>query len=207
MNKVKRCLVVFSLLTLMFFSAVNLATASPDESIPEVDIATTPTKVLFNVDNMKPGDWADRTIKISNKGKQDFTYTMSTHLKSGSKKLYNELTMKVSDEKGELYNGKISDFSGLESRELAKLAAEDLSFTVEFPPHLGNDFQGLSTEVEFKFFVEGTLGGLLPVDGPKLPETGTNTFAFLALGTILSLSSLVMFGIQRYRRKRLEPTR
>ncbi|WP_252183553.1 LPXTG cell wall anchor domain-containing protein [Rossellomorea vietnamensis] len=207
MNKTRRFLGILSLLICMFFSAINLATAAPDDSIPEVDIATTPTKVLFDVDNMKPGDWADRTIKISNNGKQGFTYTMSSHLKSGSKKLYNELIMKVSDSKGELYSGKISDFSGLDSRELAKSATEDLIFTVEFPTHLGNEFQGLTTEVEFKFYVAGTLGGLLPVDGPKLPETGTNTFAFLVLGTILSLTSLVMFGIQRYRRKRLEPTR
>ncbi|RIW36096.1 LPXTG cell wall anchor domain-containing protein [Bacillus salacetis] len=207
MNKVKRCLAVFSLLILMFFSAINLATAAPNESIPEVDIATTPTKVLFDVDNMKPGDWADRTIKISNKGKQDFTYTMSTHLKSGSKKLYNELTMKVSDAKGELYNGKISDFKGFDGRNLAKTAEEDLNFTVEFPAHLGNEFQGLETEVEFKFYVAGTLGGLLPVDGPKLPETGTNTFVFLTLGAIMSVASLLLMAVQRYRRKRLEPTR
>jgi LPXTG-motif cell wall-anchored protein len=207
MNKKKRWIVIFSLLTLIYFSAVNLALAAPNNTIPEVDIATTPTKVLFDVSNMKPGDWADRTIKISNKGKQGFKYTMSADLKSGSKKLYNELMIKVSDSKNELFYGKVSDFKGLDPRELANSAEEDLNFTIEFPAHLGNDFQGLETEVEFKFYVAGTLGGLLPVDGPKLPETGTNTFLLLSIGAILSAAGFLMILFRRLMRKRVEFTR
>lgn len=51
-----------------------------------------------------------------------------------------------------------------------------------------------------KFYAEGTLGGVLPVDGPKLPETGTNTFNILIAGIILALGGGFIFY---YLRKRL----
>ena len=66
------------------------------------------------------------------------------------------------------------------------------------PEKLGNEFQGLGCEVVFKLYVEGTLGGTLPVDGPKLPETGTNMFNILVSGAVLVLiGSILQFYIKR----------
>ncbi|KUP04427.1 cell wall protein [Bacillus coahuilensis p1.1.43] len=202
-----RYLVILLPVLLMCMTGVNYAAAAPNDTIPEVDIATTPTGVLFDVSNMKPGDWADRSIKVSNKGREDFTYKMTVHLKSGSKKLYNELMVRVSDSKSELYYGKIGDFKGLDSRMLAKSEEEELSYTVEFPAQLGNDYQGLQTEIEFKFFVEGTIGGLLPVDGPRLPDTATSTFTLLAIGGLLTAAGFSLVMVNKLLRYRSELTR
>jgi LPXTG-motif cell wall-anchored protein len=79
--------------------------------------------------------------------------------------------------------------------------SEELTFSIYFPYELGNEFQNLNCEFQFKFYVEGTLGGTLPVDGPKLPETGTNTFNILVAGAVLVLiGSIINFIIKRRRK-------
>jgi hypothetical protein len=191
--------ILFSLLV----NSLGNTQAAPNE-LPELDIATTPTKVLFEIDNMKPGDWATRTISISNNGKQDFRYNMSINYKSGSKELYKELNLVVNDSKGELYNGKVKDFKEFDARTLFKTKKEDITFKVEFPSYLGNEFQGHVSEIEFKFFVSGTLGGILPVDGPKLPDTATDMFNIIGVGVILLIGGLTLFTIQLIRNKRLD---
>lgn len=184
---------IFSLTIINSFAANN----------QEIDIATSPERILFDLTNLKPGDWAERTLTIKNNGKQDFKYLSSSNLKGGSKKFYNELLLKISDKDQVLFDGKMKDFSRLDPRFIAKNSFEVLFFKVVVPEELGNEFQGLGSEVEFKFYVEGTLGGTLPVDGPKLPETGTNMFNILVAGAMLVLTgSILQFYIKR--RHRLE---
>lgn len=173
-------------------------------TLPEVDISTSPETVLFDVKNMKPGDWATRSITVNNNGKQDFKYVMSTALKSGAKELYNELLFTVKDKNGDLYKGKLADFKGLEQRTLMKSKSEELTFQIDFPPHLGNEFQGLATVVEFKFYVAGTLGGLLPVNGPKLPDTATGMFNLIGAGAIFVIGGVFLFVMDRLRGRRLD---
>ncbi len=176
---------------------------SEAETVSEMDIATSPEKVLFDVTNLKPGDWVERTLIIQNKGKQDFHYLFSSKRKQGSKKFYNELLLKVSAGDTVLFDGKMKDLTKLDSRFIAKNNSEPLLFKVVVPERLGNEFQGLSCQVEFKFYVEGTLGGVLPVDGPKLPETGTNLFNILAAGAAFILTGLI-WQFVLLRRKKIE---
>ena len=63
-------------------------------------------------------------------------------------------------------------------------------FSVKIPKELGNEYQGLYSKVQFKFYVEGTLGGLLPADGPKLPSAGSSMYSILAFGFIFTLIGL-----------------
>ncbi|MCM3669756.1 LPXTG cell wall anchor domain-containing protein [Mesobacillus maritimus] len=161
--------------------------------VRKIDLVTTPEKVLFDVTNMKPGDYAARTLKITNSGADDFNYLFNSDKKSGSEKLYNALHIIVSDEKGELYNGSLGEFKKLDPRALASQASEELVFTVEFPTHLGNEYQGLECEVELKFYVEGTMGGVLPVDGPKLPNTATNSFNLILIGFVLLGGGFILY--------------
>ena len=66
------------------------------------------------------------------------------------------------------------------------------------PMELGNEFQGLRCEFQFKFYVEGTLGGILPADGPKLPNTGSDMFNILLAGAVLVLTgSTIQFFLKR----------
>lgn len=167
----------------------------------EIDIVTTPERVLFNVSNMKPGDRATRTLTISNSGKQVFSYLSSADKKTGSDELYKALLLTVSDANGEVYKGSLGDFEKFEPRTLASQGSEELVFLVEFPAHLGNEYQGLECEVEFKFYVEGTLGGVLPVDGLKLPNTTTNTFNFIAAGIVIIAGGLIFYRYQNRKKQ------
>ncbi|MCC3356757.1 TasA family protein [Bacillus sp. REN16] len=182
-----------SVCTLLFFFLANQVSASPTNTNKVIDIMTTPEKILFDIDNFKPGDWATRTLTIKNSGSEDFNYLTSADRKSGSKKLYEELYLTISDSSGEFFKGKLGEFKKINPRPIVSGKQEELIFTVEFPSHLGNEYQGLETEVEMKFYAEGTLGGVLPVDGPKLPETGTNTFNILIAGVVLVLGGGILF--------------
>lgn len=186
-------------ITLVF--TVKLSQISAAINTQEIDIATSPEKILFNVTNLKPGDWAERTFTIINNGKQDFKYLSSSNLKEGSKEFYNELLLKVSDKDKVLFDGKMNDFNKFDPRFIAKNGSEQLFFKVVVPEELGNEFQGLEAEVEFKFYVEGTLGGVLPADGPKLPNTGTDMFNILVAGAVLVLSGTILQFVLVLRRK------
>lgn len=194
-------LIVFSMVTFVIFICIHpfngLAAGIDNKS--EVDIVAAPS-ILFDIKDMAPGDIGKRTLTIKNGGKKDFNYITSVDLKSGSEKLFNNLLLTVSDNNGELYKGKLGNVNKLESRKLASLEKENLTFTLEFPLYLENEFQGLTCKVEFKFYVEGTLEGALPVDGPKLPETGTNTFNFLLAGGVLILTGSILQFIFKRRR-------
>ncbi|MBO0958281.1 cell wall protein [Neobacillus sp. MM2021_6] len=199
-KKVITILVCYFLLLTVFILA-PFAQDTYASEIQEIDIATSPEKVLFDLNNLKPGDWAERTLTIQNKGKQDFKYLFSSKLNEGSGKFYNALELKVSDKNKVLFEGKMHDFSKLEPRFISKNDEEELFFTVKIPDELGNEYQGLNCKVEFKFYVEGTFGGVLPVDGPKLPETGTNMFTILVAGAALVITGGIFQFVLYWRRK------
>lgn len=68
-----------------------------------------PDRSLFNLSNMKPGDYASRKLTIQNRGNEDFTYNMKAQFTKGSKELFNEFTLVVEDSSGTLYEGKLKD--------------------------------------------------------------------------------------------------
>ncbi|MBS4173357.1 TasA family protein [Bacillus sp. FJAT-49736] len=183
------CLPIIFLVFFFFNTSANVIAASDTN---EINIATSPHKVLFDIDNIKPGDWAKRDLIVENKGKQDFKYTASIQLRSGSKQLFNALKLKVSDKDGSLYSGKLANFDRLEYRKLAKADKETLNFQVDFPNDLGNEYQGLKCEFTIKLYVEGTLGGLLPADKNFMQNTGTNLVAG-GIMMILGGGSLYLF--------------
>lgn len=185
--------------TLIFSTSITKTSA--ESNLQEIDIATSPEKVLFDISNFKPGDWAERTLTIQNKGKENFKYLTSSKLKKGSEKFYNELLLKISDKDSVLFEGKMKNFNKLDPRFIDKNETQELFFKVVVPEKLGNEFQGLDCEVQFKFYVEGTFGGTLPVDGPKLPETGTNMFNILVAGTVLILTGSIWQFVLAWRRK------
>lgn len=160
----------------MFLSSTDVY----GETNNSIDIETNPSpdSYLFDMENMKPGDWIRRKLTIQNRGRQDFTYNTQVDFKGGSKKLYEEFLLKVSDSNGVLYDGKLKDFNGLASRSLKSMNEEDLLFVAEFPYELGNEFQGLGFDVEFRFIVEGhnppPPGGGDPGDDPDKPENPDN---------------------------------
>lgn len=171
----------------------------------EIDIATSPHKIFFNLTNLKPGDRVTKILTVYNNGKQDFNYLFSNKFITGSEKFYHELLLKVTDSEKILYEGKLKDFHKLDARGLASGTEEKLTFTVEIPFKLGNEFQGLGCEFQFKLYVEGTMSGVLPIDGPKLPNTATGMFNLMAIGIALIIGGFILFWMMNKKRQDIEP--
>ncbi len=171
------------------------------------NLHTKPNQYLFTINNMKPGDSAERTLTIQNRGEVDFRYSTEQKFKKGSKKLFNEFLLKVTDGNGILYEGKLKDFKGLPERFLKAKTEEDIQFLVKFPDALGNEFQGLTFETAFLFYIEDlttepeqnetpgpnqsdnsnqprpiTDTTSPPKEGKILPSTATNYFNFMMIG-------------------------
>jgi LPXTG-motif cell wall-anchored protein len=188
--------IFFIFLIIFVFSGFNVFA---DEGLEEIDIATSPHKIFFNINNLKPGDSVTKTLIVYNNGKQDFNYLFSNRFLTGSEKFYNEILLTISDQSNTvLFNDKIKNLEILEPRYLKTGTSENLIFSIKIPFELGNEFQGLGSEFQFKFYVEGTLGGVLPVDGHKLPNTGSDMFNILVAGAVLVLTgSTFQFIVKR----------
>ncbi|WP_099361891.1 LPXTG cell wall anchor domain-containing protein [Fredinandcohnia onubensis] len=186
----------------LFFITIQVFADSNHQEV--INIETSRRNVVFSVTEMVPGDIASREILIFNKGSEDFNYLSKSNFKSGSKKLYEALVLKISNENEEIFAGKLSDFTKLKPRYIESSGQDRLIFVIEMPYELGNEYQGLSSEFEFEFYVEGTLGGVLPVDN-KLPTTGSEMFNLLATGAALLLAGLILFAYVK--RKKLDTKR
>lgn len=150
-----KLLIVNCLLLLIILFFIPIGNTGADSTTSEIKIDALPQKVLFDIDNFKPGDWAPRVLTIQNNGNQDFSYNIQARKKSGSTKLFNIFHLTIEDQSDVLFNGELKDFKGLKRRSLAAFSEEKLTVTVEFPYVSGNEFQGLDTEVEFVLYAEG----------------------------------------------------
>lgn len=186
----------------------------------EITIDVLPGEVLFDVDNMKPGDWAPRTVVIQNNGMMAFNYTTTLKPEGKSMKLFNELLLEIKDSNGELYNGKLADFKELAPRSLKPSSEEKVHYTVRFPTHLGNEFQGLDAKFTLIFSAKGKdnaidekavsatiagdggSGGSSGISsGSALPATATGIFNMLLIGFLLVAGGALLV---LYNRKRMK---
>ncbi|WP_419961100.1 hypothetical protein [Psychrobacillus sp. BM2] len=192
-----------------------LADGESDTAEKELDISLSTKENLFDISNMKPGDWAPRTITVQNSGSKDFVYQMQLQ-NSGEQKLFNELLVEINAGDQELYQGKLAEFKSLPERNLTSGTEENLDITIRFPEHLGNDFQGLESDFVFTFTAEGkdnstvqvmTMGQVASVGptsvGLSLPSTPSNIFIFILFGTVLVVGGIVLMIIRHYRRMKI----
>lgn len=177
------------LFTIFSFSTGNTLAAMTKQ---EIDIASSPEKILFDIHNFKPGDWSNRTLTIHNNGNREFKYITSVKYLDGSEKYFNELLIKISDRNKVLYEGKLKNLNKLSPRILAKNTSEQLIFQVSVPWELGNEFQGIGCRVEFIFYAEDSGSGTVPTNGGLLPTTATNIFNFIAAGGALIVTGIMM---------------
>jgi hypothetical protein len=170
-KKLLYIVVVYCIVALIIGVTTSMEQVRAEER-KEIDLSLTPKDVLFDVSNMKPGDWAERSIRVNNEGAAKFLYTMSSEFADGSKKLYEALTLEVKDRERVLYKGSLGGFTKLSGRILSAGQSEQLIYTVRFPEELGNEYQGLGTKVKFVFYAEkdgGTTGT------PEDPNGNTGT--------------------------------
>ncbi|MFC0236659.1 LPXTG cell wall anchor domain-containing protein [Fictibacillus phosphorivorans] len=219
-NKIKLIL-IYSLVFLTIVVFTPIGNTGADSSTPEIKIDTLPEKVLFDIENFKPGDWAPRELTIQNNGNQDFSYNIQSRMKAGSEELYNQFQLKIEDKSGLVFQGDLKNFKGLDPRPLAAFSEETLTLTVEFPYISGNEFQGLNTEVEFVLYAEGKNeppppdtedpdedNGSTPPsndsnnspakDTGSLPQTGEDNPIFIILsGLFISMAGIALLLIKK----------
>ncbi|MFG6118821.1 MULTISPECIES: LPXTG cell wall anchor domain-containing protein [Thalassobacillus] len=149
----------------------------------EIDISTSPKNVLFNTDNIKPGDTITREITIKNNGLQDFRYLFTSEFSKGSKMFYDALLLTVKDKENILFDGMLKDFKELEPRPLLHGTFETLELRVEMPYELGNEYQGLNAKVSFKFYADGKITDKPDEENPESPGDKDNQESPSTLGT------------------------
>jgi LPXTG-motif cell wall-anchored protein len=189
------------LLSIFLFLVLPPFNTAAETNNKEIDLTTDPGKELFDITNVTPGDSFSRNLVKKNNGKKDFHYIITSKFLSGSEIFYDKLDLTVSDSNRILYKGKLFEFKRLAPRLLKNKQNENLLFHIQIPLELGNEFQGMETQFQFNFYAEGTLGGLLPADGPKLPETGSNMYNILVLGAVLILFGLILQFAKRKRKQ------
>ncbi|WP_339263161.1 hypothetical protein MKY07_16140 [Solibacillus sp. FSL W7-1472] len=217
MKKLFQILPLLLLFSWVSLSPVTSVYAEGEDvtEVKEIDISITPTDTLFEVSNMKPGDWAPRTITVKNIGNKDFDYQMQLQ-NSGDEKLFNELLLEIKAGNEELYQDKLANFKSLPIRKLTTGNEENLEVTIRFPEHLGNEFQALQSSFAFTFTAEGdesepvqeeiigqisSLGSPMS-GGPGLPDGTTNLIYYILLCGALVVGGIVMVITIYYRKMR-----
>lgn len=199
-----------------FYPLTNvIADGGNDNTENDLGLSILPKENLFDISNMKPGDWAPRTITVQNTGNKDFVYYMQLQ-NSGEEKLFNELTVEIKAGNTELFKGKLTDFKSLSERKLTNGNEEKLDITISFPEHLGNEFQGLESSFVFSFTAEGkdsttvqvmTTGQVASVstspDGFNQSTGTSNIVSWIFFTTILAASGIVFMIIRFYRRMKM----
>ncbi|MDC3413625.1 CalY family protein [Aquibacillus sp. 3ASR75-11] len=197
----------YCVIMLILIVFLPVGSIGAEGNTPEIDLITSPSNVVLDVRNMKPGDVTSRIITIKNGGNVDFNYMTKAEYTNGSKKLYDELLLQVTDNKGILYDGSLSGFTGLDARELFQSSEEQLTFNVEFPFESGNEFQGLATQFQLIFRVDTapesgggiTPDGSTPTEdasgfGSVLPKTGEiNPMIFYMTGLVIAVTGAVLY--------------
>lgn len=191
---------------LFYFVPAPQVYAAEERLAIEID----PADRVFEVANMKPGDWAPRKIMIQNTGNVDFSYEAEAYRASGSQKLFDALVLEVRAQETILYDGKLKDFRNSVSRELPQNKGEELEFTIRFPYELGNDYQGLDVHFKLQFLAEDRSGakaeetthGAISSGGKGgaggiLPDTAAGMFTLIFLGFLILSAGTVMLLLQR----------
>lgn len=204
------------LIVVMCFFPATIAEADEKSNTDknEINISLSPNDTLFDVSNMKPGDWAPRTITIANSGTQDFVYHMQVRNSGEEEKLFNELLLEIKAGEMELYQGKLAAFTSLSERDLTSGSEENLDITIRFPEHLGNDFQGLSAAFVFDFTAEGTDevavhamtkgmidSGLLASSGFAPSNSSAKMFTIMILCSTGLVGGIIVLMIVRHNRR------
>lgn len=134
------------------------------EATYNIDIALSPANGFLTGRNMKPGDQVTSLLEVENKGNVDFNYTVRSRKEAGDEPLYNQMTLKISDGTGLLYEGPMNGLQNFPLGTIASFQKTSLTFTAALPYETDNEFQGKETTVAFDFTAIGH-DDQLPGDG------------------------------------------
>jgi LPXTG-motif cell wall-anchored protein len=191
---------------MLFFYQTNSIEAT------EKPITLLPESRLFTISNMAPGDTDSKSLSIINNSETDFQYKLTTKHATGSLPLFNDLMVKVSNNGEIVFKGKLKDLIFANTRDLKKGEKDILTFNIEMPINLGNEYQGLTTVVDFIFSAVGDIEPPGNEDNPNgddtnnppikdkgsLPKTGEENPIFIIMsGLFISMAGLALLLIKK----------
>ncbi|MFC7786717.1 TasA family protein [Rossellomorea sp. GCM10028870] len=224
----KKLIILFTVV-FIYSGLVNIQKATANE----IDLIVIPDEVfLFKIDNMKPGDWTEKTLTIKNGGTEDISYTFQVNSKQPDKKLFNELDLMVYTDSSSnlLFDDKLKNFNGFSPKLLKKGERKDLMFSIMIPYELGNEYQNTSALFEIIISAESNLAPQPSEDtdsttpiidrsesdkstfpskplsskGLNLPNTATDMYKLLFLGISFITAGLLLIFLNRFIRKKKE---
>ncbi|MDQ0158071.1 LPXTG cell wall anchor domain-containing protein [Alkalibacillus salilacus] len=195
----------------LFVTFIILLMLSIQPIVSQADddlFSVSPDDVIFEVDQLKPGDYMTETVRVENHHEAPLVVTGDAKYLHGSNYIYEQLDLTVkNDQQKVIYQGSLANFIESEMVTLDVEDEEELLFHVEFPMESDNSYQGLNVGVQLSFsaqieenaesvasdedrllpFTGGSLpGGLLPQTGETIP------YLYYVIGTLLVSSGICL---------------
>lgn len=198
----------FSTILLFFLLFIPILQAANNNNIIDLNGSFSENGNLFDLDNLKPGDWAEREITISNQTDHDITYDMDLRHLDGSEMFYQQLSLEITKGDDVLFHDKLSQFTLMTDLPLLANSEDNIAFYLTFPPESGNEYQGLTTNAEIiitAYDDTETETSTFPISTDSqstsdslLPNTATIMFNVLLIGCILLLAgAFVLLYLKR----------
>lgn len=192
--------IVYIVCLLAAYFPFHATIASEADSV--IDITSSLSNAALSAENMAPGDEISGTLEIINTGSRDFDYTIQTDIaKDMDEKLYNALSLTISEDGIVLYSGFLSEASEITAGKLNAMESSYLDFNVALPMSAGNDLQGLTAGYEI---IVNAVSDSDPHDAPgsgaagMLPQTGDQIpFMYYILGVILIIAGGLVYKSKR----------
>lgn len=186
---------------LMAYMPFHATIASDAEGV--IEISASPSSAFIKVNNMVPGDQIIEKLIIKNSGTIDFNYAVTARNEDPFEKtLFNQLLVHIEDGEEILYDGLLSEFQLQILGNLKSKESDHLDFLVSLPITADNNLQNKSASIAFDFTAraeqESAINDSIET---KLPNTATNSFNFLVVGTSLLALGLSLY---MYNRKKKE---
>ncbi|ENH98407.1 LPXTG-motif cell wall anchor domain-containing protein [Gracilibacillus halophilus YIM-C55.5] len=194
MKRFSYWLLLLPLLTILY-APIEVSATSQD-SLIQISGDLSADGKLFQLENVKPGDWANRKLSLSNVTNHDVHYRMDVQYTDGSKQLYQALKLKITNSNETvLFDDALANLSNQTEQTLRPNSNETFHFQLRFPSELGNEYQGLTTNADIIISAEGnsdTQESSFPLSSDSqipthdnLPDTATFIFRFFLVGTVL----------------------
>jgi len=157
-------------------------------------------------DNMKtimPGDSYDSSIEIKNKDKKVAKYYL--RFKYDEIALLKETILVITNKKGQIiYNGKIKDAKNIFLGEYKKNQGEKLDLKILVPEDMENQYENLSTKLEWIFKVEYDKEIDKKNNNKTNPQTGDNINVAITMFILSSIGLIVVMVLEHRERKNIE---
>ena len=148
-------IVIAALVVVFSFSLFGSSSANPGNTVASGAMSIDNDKegaAILEVEGLVPGESAEGTVSITNVGDAsgDFTLTASDVV-SVPADFAATLTLVITDGADEVYNGSLADMTTVDLGTWAEDETHDFTFAVTFDAAAGNEFQGATSSVDFKW--------------------------------------------------------